>query len=72
MRDFSAFAIEAGDTGAGVVIRQHGGYRFYASHELFTPLDGKLFRTPRDAERAADRLATDRRQTPSNFGRHRR
>lgn len=72
MRDFSAFAIEAGGTGAGVVIRQHGGYRFYASNELFTPLDGKLFRSPREAERAADRLVLDRRKAPSTFGRHRR
>jgi hypothetical protein len=72
MRDITAYAIETSGTGtgAGVVVRERGGYRFYASNEMFVSLDGKVFRSPKDAERAADRLASARRRAPSAFGRH--
>lgn len=56
MLDFSAYAIESDGAGAGIVIRQQGGFRFYASDERFTSLDGKMFRSPQEAERAAQRL----------------
>ena len=49
----SAHIIEVGDRTAGIVVREHGGFRFFASELVFYPLEGSLFRTIDQAARAA-------------------
>ena len=49
----SAHIIEVGDRTAGIVVREHGGFRFFASERAFHPLEGALFRTIDQAARAA-------------------
>lgn len=51
------YIIEVGSQAAGIVVRTSKGYRFFAAHHRFMPLEGRLFRTPGEAERAAVRLA---------------
>jgi hypothetical protein len=50
------YVIEVGSQQAGIVVRGPGGYLFFAASQLFHQLEGRLFRTPREAERAAARL----------------
>ena len=60
----SAHIVEVGDRAAGIVVREHGGFRFFASERAFRPLEGALFRTIDQAARAArERLTT--RKPPS-------
>jgi hypothetical protein len=49
----SAHIIEVGDRAAGIIVREHGGFRFFASERAFHPLEGALFRTIDQAVRAA-------------------
>ena len=49
----SAHIVEVGDRAAGIVVREHGGFRFFASERAFHPLEGALFRTIDQAARAA-------------------
>jgi hypothetical protein len=49
----SAHIIEVGDRTAGIVIREHGGFRFFASESVFRPLEAAVFRTTGQAARAA-------------------
>jgi hypothetical protein len=51
------FIIEVGSKPAGIVVRDTGGYRFFAASHKFNWLEGQLFRNAREAERAARRLA---------------
>ena len=51
-----SYVIEVGSQQAGIVVRDPGGYRFFAASQIFFQLEGRLFRTVRDAERAAARL----------------
>src|SRR3954447_15883325 len=48
----SAHIIEVGGRAAGIVIREHGGFRFFASERAFQALEGGLFRTIDQAARA--------------------
>jgi len=50
------YIIEVGSIPAGIVIRDSGGYRFFAASHRFNRLEGQLFRNAREAERAARRL----------------
>jgi hypothetical protein len=50
------YVIEVGSQQAGIVVRDPGGYRFFAASQRFQSLEGRLFRTAREAERAAARL----------------
>lgn len=50
------YIIEVINQAAGIVIRDRGGYRFFAASHRFNALEGQLFRNARDAERAALRL----------------
>ncbi len=52
-----AYLIEAAGEAAGVVVRERGGYRFFASAPQFHVLEQQLFRRTTDAERAARALA---------------
>ena len=49
----SAYVIEVEDLSAGIVVREAGRYRFYASNERFRTLDGVMFRKPMAAWQAA-------------------
>ncbi len=52
-----SYFIEVLSKAAGIVVRDLGGYRFFAATQRFYSMDGQLFRTAREAERAAIRLA---------------
>lgn len=52
------YIIEVGSQPAGIVVRGTGGYRFFAASPRFYQLEGRLFRNPREAERAAHRRAS--------------
>jgi hypothetical protein len=51
------YIIEVGSQAAGIVVRDAKGYRFFAATRRFNPLEGRLFRNAREAERAARLLA---------------
>jgi len=50
------FIIEVSSQAAGIVVRDRGGFRFFAASHRFNALEGRLFRNAREAERAALRL----------------
>ena len=50
------FIIEVDSQAAGIVVRNPGGYRFFAASHRFNQMEGQLFRNAREAERAATRL----------------
>jgi len=51
------FIIEVASQTAGIVVRAPGGFQFFAASHRFNRLEGQVFRTAREAERAATRLA---------------
>jgi hypothetical protein len=51
------YIIEVGSESAGIVVRDRAGFRFFSASKRFSSLDGKLFRSARDAERAAKQRA---------------
>jgi hypothetical protein len=57
------YIIEVSSKDAGIVVRDNdnGGYRFFAATHDFDPLEGRYFRSARDAERAAIRFNLARR-----------
>jgi hypothetical protein len=50
------YIIEVGSEQAGIVVRDPKGFRFFAASPRFHQLEGRLFRSAREAERAAWRL----------------
>ena len=52
-----AYLIEAAGEAAGVVVRERGGYRFFASAPQFHAIEQQLVRRTADAARAARLLA---------------
>ncbi|MEO6382051.1 MAG: hypothetical protein ABIO35_08635 [Nitrobacter sp.] len=54
------YIIEVGSVSAGIVVRDRAGFRFFSASRRFFSLDGKLFRSARDAERAAMKCAQPR------------
>lgn len=53
------YIIEVSSQAAGIVVRDPGGYRFFAASHRFNPMEGQLFRNAREAERAAFQFAQD-------------
>jgi hypothetical protein len=51
------YIIEVSSQAAGIVVRNPEGFVFFAASHRFNRMDGKLFRSAREAERAAARLA---------------
>jgi hypothetical protein len=51
------YIIEVRSQAAGIVVRDHEGYRFFAASHRFNPIEGQVFRNAREAERAALRIA---------------
>ncbi|MHC2336694.1 hypothetical protein [Bradyrhizobium sp. USDA 4454] len=61
-----SYVIEVSSKTAGIVVRDKRGYQFFAASQLFSRLEGHIFRNAREAERAARRLlAGDRLQLAS-------
>jgi hypothetical protein len=52
------YIIEVGSQPAGIVVRHPDGYRFFAATHRFNPMEGRLFRNAREAERAAIHFAS--------------
>ena len=52
------YIIEVASQPAGIIVRAPGGYQFFAASHRFNRLEGQIFRNPREAERAARRLAS--------------
>jgi len=50
------YIIEVSAEAAGIVVREKSGFRFFAAVHKFNPLDGLIFKSARDAERAATRF----------------
>jgi hypothetical protein len=55
-----AFIIEIESRTAGIVAKDGRGYRFFSAERIFDRLDGREFRSARDAERAARALLQER------------
>ncbi|CCD87179.1 conserved protein of unknown function [Bradyrhizobium sp. ORS 285] len=52
------YIIEVSSQAAGIVVRDRGGFRFFAASHRFNALEGQVFRNAREAERAALRIVT--------------
>jgi hypothetical protein len=61
-----AYIIEVESRTAGIVARDEHGYRFFSSDRLFDGLEGRQFRSARDAERVARALLQVRRHAVIN------
>jgi len=51
-----AYVIECGELAAGIVTREHRGFLFHAAADAYRRLNGQMFRTPQEAQRAAEKL----------------
>ena len=49
----NAYMIETNDEVAGIVVREGQRFRFLSSSPRFCSLDGKYYRSPKEAKRAA-------------------
>jgi hypothetical protein len=57
---------------AGIVVRDGGKFRFFAATHAFDPLEGHLFKTPKEAEKAAlQRVANAKSQSHRGAPPHR-
>jgi len=64
----NAYIIEIQDRAAGIVTRDARGFRFFSSERVFDSLEGRQFRSAREAERAARAVLSERgRRTNSSF-----
>jgi hypothetical protein len=57
------YVIEIGEDAVGIVILERGGFRFHAAQDAFRPLEATLYRSVREAERAAAQRARPLAQT---------
>jgi len=57
-----AYVIEIHDRAAGIVTGDRRGFRFFSSERAFDSLEGREFRSPHHAERAARALLAGRQQ----------
>lgn len=53
---FAAYVIEVGGLSAGILVRDGQAFRFFAAQRDFGLLEGSFFRSPRDAQKAAERM----------------
>lgn len=62
----NAYIIEIQERAAGIVTRDERGFRFVSSERLFDSLEGRQFRSAREAERAARAVFSEqsRRASP--------
>ena len=59
-----AYIIEVHDRTAGIVAGDERGFTFFSSDRVFASLDGRDFRTAREAERAASAVLGGRQASP--------
>jgi hypothetical protein len=59
------YIIEVGSEPVGIVVQDGTGYRFFAAAQRYFALEGQMFRTPRDAQSAADRTAEGPAKMPN-------
>ncbi|ACL59958.1 hypothetical protein [Methylobacterium nodulans] len=57
----SARIVEIDEISAGIVVPEPGGFRFFSAHPDYHLLEGRIFRSPRHATRAAEELRASRR-----------
>ena len=62
-----AFIIEIENRTAGLVTKDGRGYFFFSAERTFDRLDGREFRSARDAERAAHALLRERKGSQPFF-----
>lgn len=55
-----SYIIEVKSRPAGIVVRDKDGFRFFSASSDFSRLEGRLFRSARDAEREAIMHASSR------------
>ncbi|MCP1845560.1 hypothetical protein ACVIHI_008973 [Bradyrhizobium sp. USDA 4524] len=58
----NAYIIEIESYTAGIVTKERRSYHFFSSDRIFDRLEGREFRSARDAERAARALFAERRR----------
>jgi hypothetical protein len=64
----NAYIIEIQDRAAGIVTRDGRGFSFFSSERAFDSLEGRVFRSIREAERAAQALVSaDRTSKRARF-----
>jgi len=56
-----SYIIEVSSKAAGIVVRDRAGFRFFAATQKFFPLEGRLFRSAREAERVVRQFLTERK-----------
>jgi hypothetical protein len=56
----NAYIIEVQNRAAGIVTREQRGFRFFSSERLFDSLEGRQFRSAREAERAARAVLSEK------------
>ncbi|MGA3190747.1 MAG: hypothetical protein ABSF22_26905 [Bryobacteraceae bacterium] len=52
------YIIEVHELGAGLVVQEAAGFRFFSADPTFSSLDGCLFRSPSEAEKVATRIGS--------------
>ena len=57
-----SYIIEVRSEPAGIVIRERGGFRFFAASQAFQRMEGQYFRSVREAEQEALAQAKSRHQ----------
>ena len=63
-----AYIIEVHNRTAGIVAGDELGFRFFSSERAFDSLEGRQFRSARDAERAAKALLDERHLLRTGLG----
>ena len=66
MSQSNAYIIEIHDRAAGIIARDERGFRFFSSERLFDSLEGRQFRSAREAERAARAVSPSERSRRVN------
>jgi hypothetical protein len=74
MSEGLGYVIELGGDAAGLVVKEHNRFRFYAAEKRFAGLERKLYRSPAEAEnacrkveRAAHRARTQQHHVPFDW-----
>jgi len=65
---FDNYVIETESEAAGIVVRERNRFRFFAASHAYRALEGQLFGSPREAERAVFRhvkVARAKRRGPA-------
>lgn len=59
------YIIEVSSQAAGIVVRDKSGFRFFAANHKFNQLEGRVFRSAREAERIATKLLAGTLEEPA-------